>query len=147
MMIQRTSKHSIIATPAGGERIDAVIRGHTVATDQPERAGGTDAGPTPLELMSASLASCIALYVHRHCEAEHLDAAEIAVEVKPFWRDNPGRIARFDVVLHLPSSIPEAERPAIEAVALKCPVHHTLTHNPEITLQMQEFAPAVASAG
>lgn len=144
MILTRTSKHSIVAMPAGGARIAAEIRDHTVLTDQPERGGGTDTAPTPLELLSASLASCIALYVHRYCESHGLDDAELGVEVKPFWRENPGRVARFEVVVHLPASISAEHRAAIEEVARGCPVHNTFTHSPELTLQVREAVEAGA---
>jgi putative redox protein len=146
MPVPRTSKHSVIATPVGGARFSARIRNHSLQTDQPEKLGGTDTAPTPLELLSVSLASCIALYVHRFCEAESLNADDLAVEVKPFWRENPGRVGRFDAVVHIPETIPAAYHAAIEEVARKCPVHHTLSMTPEITVQLQELAlPAMAA--
>jgi putative redox protein len=146
MIIQRSSKHSIVAAPGEGARVSIEVRGHTVETDQPQRMGGTDTAPTPLELVGVSLAGCIALYAGRYCDAESLDADGLAVEVKPFWRDDPGRIARFDVLVHLPDSVPEAHRSGLEEAARKCPVHHTLTYGPEITLQFQELASAGAAA-
>ena len=39
--------------------IESDIRGHKVVIDQPSTGGGTDAGPTPLELLFASLGGCI----------------------------------------------------------------------------------------
>lgn len=39
--------------------IETDIRGHQVLIDQPANAGGSDRGPTPLELVFASLAGCI----------------------------------------------------------------------------------------
>jgi putative redox protein len=119
------------------------LRGHQVLTDQPERAGGTDTAPTPLELLGASLAGCVALYVHRHCEARGLEAEDLEVEVRPFWRENPGRVGRYEVIVHLPEGIPPSFHAGIEEVARSCPVHHTLTAGPEITVQLAA-APAAA---
>ena len=51
-MFTRTTKHSVVATHAGGEAFTVEVRGHTVRTDQPRSACGSDAGPTPLELLS-----------------------------------------------------------------------------------------------
>ncbi|MGC8971484.1 MAG: OsmC family protein [bacterium] len=39
--------------------IEVKAREHTVYVDQPETSGGTNKGPTPLEYLFASLASCI----------------------------------------------------------------------------------------
>lgn len=146
MSAPRTSRHSVVAVPLGGTRISAAVRGHDVRTDQPAKLGGADTAPTPLELLSVSLASCIALYASRFCEAEGLDAGELAVEVKPIWRENPGRVGRFDVIVHLPDGIPPAYHAALAEVARGCPVHHTLTQAPEITLQLQAQATVGAAA-
>jgi putative redox protein len=139
MLTLRTSRHSILATPSGGSRISVAVRDHAVETDQPLKLGGTDTAPTPLELLSASLAGCIALYVSRFCEAEGLEASELVVEVKPFWRED--RIGRFEVGVHVPESVPAHLHGAIEEVARKCPVHHTLAHAPEMSIEVRERTP------
>ena len=138
-MLPRTSRHSVVATHSGGLAFSVSVRDHVVSTDQPSRAGGDDSAPTPLELLSVSLASCIALYVHKFCEAKSLVTSGFAVEVKPLWKEEPGRIARFDVIVHLPDNVPAMLYPAIEEVARTCPVHNTLTHIPEITVELQEL--------
>jgi putative redox protein len=140
----RTSRHSIVATPAGGLRLTTSIREHQVLTDQPQKVGGDDAAPTPLELLGASLAACVALYVKKFCDASGLDADEMGVEVKPFWRDDPGRVGRYDVVVHVPATIPDVYHAEIERVAQTCPVHHTLTHAPEVTTRVQVAIEATA---
>jgi putative redox protein len=109
------------------------VRGHQLLTDQPARLGGTDTACSPLELLGAALSSCVALYVHKYCEAHGLDDTDLAVEVKPFWREDPGRVGRYDVVVHIPESIPVEHHAAIEEAAQNCPVHHTLAHTPELT--------------
>ena len=139
-MIPRTSKHSVVATPIGGLAFSVAVREHIVSTDQPVRSGGIDSAPTPLEILSAALASCIALYVHKYCDAHSLLAIGLAVEVKPLWKESPGRIARFDVLVHLPDGIPASHHAAIDEVARTCPVHNTLTHTPEITVAVRDRA-------
>lgn len=143
-MVPRTSRHSVVATSSGGLAFSVSVRDHVVSTDQPGRAGGDDSAPTPLELLSVSLASCIALYVHKFCETNSLVSNGLAVEVKPLWKEEPGRFARFDVILHVPDTIPALQYTAIEEVAMTCPVHNTLTHTPEIAVRLQEL---VSTAG
>jgi putative redox protein len=145
MIVNRTSRHSVVATPAGGAKLSTSVRDHTVVTDQPLKGGGTDTAPTPLELLSVALASCIGLYVSRFCEDQSLDAADVAVEVKPFWRED--RIGRFEVLVHIPDSVPAHYHDAIGEVARKCPVHHTLAHAPEMVIELREqpLAGAVAA--
>ena len=136
------SRHSIVATPVGGRQYTITVRDHQLLTDQPARAGGADAAPTPLELLGASLSGCVALYAHKYCEAAGIDGSDLAVEVRPFWRED--RIGRFDVLLHLPESIPTEHHAELEVVARNCPVHHTLASAPQITFQLLAVAPAGA---
>lgn len=68
----------------------------------------------------------------------------MAVEVRPFWRESPGRVAPYDIVVHLPETIPAEPHAEIERVAQSCPVHHTLTLAPEITLQLRTPSPVGA---
>jgi putative redox protein len=128
------SRNSLLARPAGGRKIAIAMRDHVVVTDQPERAGGTDTAPTPLELLGAALAGCVALYVQKFCEAEGLSWEGVKVEAKPFWRENPGRVGRYDVTVHLPEGFPHSHRAAVEQAASDCPVHHTLRQMPEIVI-------------
>ncbi|MBT8046109.1 MAG: OsmC family protein, partial [Pontiella sp.] len=39
--------------------IESDVRGHRIVIDQPTSGGGGDTGPSPLELLFASLAGCI----------------------------------------------------------------------------------------
>ena len=135
-MIPRVSKHSVVATHVGGQAFEVSVRSHTVRTDQPVSGGGEDTAPTPLEMMSVALAGCVALYVQRYCTGRGLDARGLAVEVNPVWKPEPGSIGRFDVLLHLPGTIPGQHRDALEQVARTCPVHHTFVHSPEITVRV-----------
>ena len=49
----------IVAVLGPGMRIESQVRNHRVVIDQPKPAGGTDAGPTPLEYQMVALAGCI----------------------------------------------------------------------------------------
>lgn len=44
-------------------RINALVQGHTVVMDVPERVGGTDEGPNPKPLILTALAGCTAMEV------------------------------------------------------------------------------------
>lgn len=133
--VDRTERVTIV-TNEGGLRFTSVIRGHRVPTDQPERGGGTDEAVAPMELLSASLGSCIALYAHQFCVARDLSPAGLRVEVRTETAKAPGRIARFDVTVVLPDDLPAEYLPALERAVRACPVHNTLTHAPEITVDL-----------
>jgi putative redox protein len=125
-----------IITGAGGLRFNTEIRGHTVVTDQPERGGGTDTAPTPLDLLPVALGSCIILYAHQFCATRKISDEGLRVEVRWETASAPKRISRFDVRVILPDDLPEEYRAAIERAVLACPVHNTLAHAPVMNIEL-----------
>ncbi len=57
-------------------------RGHTVVIDGPEKLGGTDAGPRPMEMFLASLASCSAVDVVMILKQQKQPLEDLRIEVK-----------------------------------------------------------------
>jgi putative redox protein len=130
-----------VVTAAGGVRIDAAIRGHTVHTDQPVHAGGADSAVMPLELLAASLGTCVALYAHQFCAKRGIDDDGLRVEVLWEKAEAPRRIRRFDVQVTIPDAVPEHYRPALERAVRTCPVHNTLAHAPEMNIELLTTVP------
>src|SRR5690554_3530556 len=86
----------IVVTHQDGLRFAAQIRQHRLIVDQTEKGGGADTAPTPLELLGASLGSCIALYIHKFLASRGLPTGDVRVEVTTHAMPNPHRVARFD---------------------------------------------------
>jgi len=124
----------------GDVRFTADIRGHKVHVDQPVQAGGADSAPGPLELLPASLGTCVAFFVKQFLAARGVDATGLEVEVGVMGAPNPHRIGRFEVRVVLPGGVPERYRDQVMRVAETCTVHHTLTHRPEIAVILEEGA-------
>jgi uncharacterized OsmC-like protein len=120
------------------DRFDIAIRGHVIHVDQPESDGGTDTAPTPTELFVASLASCVAFYARRYLKRHGLPQAGLAVTAQAESGAKPSRVASVAVTLTLPEGIPADKREALLAVASHCTVHNTLTHPPEVLVQLAE---------
>ena len=95
---------TISVTHAGGVKFAAQIRQHTLMVDQPARGGGEDSAPMPLELLGASLGTCVALYVQQFCQTRSLPYAGMRVEVDPV-RGQSG-IDRFEVRVLMKEAIP-----------------------------------------
>jgi putative redox protein len=122
----------------GNVRFTASIRGHEVPTDQPLHAGGEDSAAMPLELLAASLGTCIALYAHQFCAARGIPDSDLSVEVGYELAKAPKRISRFDIRVLLPADFPEHYRDAVERVVRNCPVHNTLEHMPRINVHLEQ---------
>lgn len=96
---------------------------HVIVTDEPERLGGSDAGPAPHELLAAMLASCIATMVAMYAQKRGWDVGQTAVNVDYDTDSVPRRIT---VDLHLPDDLTPDKRRRLERVAETCPARRSL---------------------
>jgi putative redox protein len=101
------------------------VRRHDVTVDEPAESGGTDAGPSPQELLAASLASCTAVTMEMYAQRKGwtLGDVEVAVDYTPAERGCP---TRFRLTLRLPDDITDEQAERLRVIAAKCPVHRTL---------------------
>jgi len=109
---------------------------HRFAGDEPVAFGGTDTGPSPYDLLLASLGTCtsmtISFYARRrgwplesvtvslhHSKIHAIDCAECETK--------EGKIDRIEREIHLAGSLTEEQRSKLMEIADRCPVHQTLT--------------------
>jgi uncharacterized OsmC-like protein len=131
----------IVVTHEGGVQFAAQVRAHRLLVDQPERGGGADAGPSPIELLGVSLGTCVALYVQQFCQSRGLSHEGMRVEVQQRGAQNPNRIGEFAVRVVLPEGLPAEHVEMLERVARSCPAHNTLVHGAEVTMQVDVGSP------
>lgn len=136
----------MVITHAGGMKFAAQIRGHTLIVDQPARAGGEDSGPMPIELLGASLGTCVALYVQQFLQSRGLPHEGMSVEVQTQGAASPNRIGQFSVDVKVPADLPPHEQEMLERVAASCPAHHTLHLGAIVDIRVAAGA-TVAQAG
>jgi putative redox protein len=104
-------------------RVD--IRQHQVLADEPIDRGGEDDGPTPQELLAASLASCTAITMEMYAKRKGWDIGPIEVECEytPAERGCP---TNFKLMLRFPSDCTQDQVDRLRIIAAKCPIHRTL---------------------
>ena len=106
-------------------RHDVRVRSHTITSDEPAEHGGGDAGPSPQELLAASLASCVAITIEMYEKRKSWDVSGLRVDVEyiPAERGHP---TNFKVVMKMPAHLSEEQTEKLAVIAAKCPVHRTL---------------------
>ncbi len=115
-----------VARRNGGKFTQEVtIRQHELTADEPSDQGGDDEGPSPQDLLAASLASCTAITMEMYANRKGWDVGEVTVSVdyEPAQRGSP---TRFNMVVRMPKELPEDQRQRLMQIAAKCPVHRTL---------------------
>jgi putative redox protein len=105
---------------------------HTLIADEPEERGGADSGPTPMQLLALSLASCAAITLEIYADRKGWDVGRLEIEVD--YELGESQLAtRYDVVLKLPEDLSDDQVERLRAIAAKCPVHRALIGAVEIS--------------
>jgi putative redox protein len=133
----------IVVAHDGGLRFSAQVRSHRLVVDQPRSAGGEDTGPMPIELLGASLGTCIAYYVHRFLLTRELPHVGMRVEVEQHSARNPSRVGEFVARVVLPEPLPTPYLEMLERVVHSCPAHNTLAGATPVSVSIETPAPAV----
>src|ERR671917_902649 len=104
---------------------DVEVRDHHLVADEPVDAGGEDMGPSPQELLAASLASCTAITMEMYAKRKgwNVDGMEVDCDYTPAER---GSATSFKLVMRMPAHLSEEQVERLRVIAAKCPVHRTL---------------------
>jgi len=113
------------STRAGSFKQVVKVRDHQLTADELTNLGGDDAGPSPQELLAASLASCTAITMEMYAERKGWDVGGVEVECT-YTPSERGCPTRFELTLRIPSSLPDEIVNRLQIIAAKCPVHRTL---------------------
>jgi len=128
-------------------RVSVNADGHRMNSDEPEQYGGTDAGPSPYDLLSAALASCTVMTLNMYGRRKRLPLQSVRVDVqhgKVHAKDcldcegSSGQIDRFVRTIHLEGELDEQQRQRMLEIASRCPVHRTLHGEIRIDSKLQD---------
>lgn len=119
---------TVVSTP-DRFRYEIGIRQFQLTADEPIEIGGTDAGPTPTELVFSGLGACKAITLKMYAARKDwpLDAVDAQVEVAQVDRHY-----RVRVQLTLTGDLSEEQRERLLEISNKCPVHKLLAPGAEI---------------
>jgi putative redox protein len=114
-----------IAKQKKGFTHDVGVREHHLLVDEPDGNGGNDLGPSPQELLAASLASCTAITIEMYAKRKgwNVDGLQVDCDYSPAERGAP---TRFELVMRMPPHLTDEQVDRLQVIAAKCPVHRTL---------------------
>lgn len=124
----------IIVTLPGKRRVDALVDGHVVHTDQPVSGGGENSAPSPFNLFLAALGTCAGIFVQGFCAKRELPYENIRLVERVSYKEN-GTLAAVDIDLELPPDFPEKYREAVVRVAQECSVKRAIAAQPHFTVR------------
>lgn len=120
----------------GGAAVDAVFKGHTIHTDQPQRAGGGDTGPAPFDLFLASIGTCAGYYALVFCQQRGLSTDDLKITLGLERDLERPRLSGIKIQVQLPGDFPEKYRAAILRSIDQCAVKRHIIEPPEIVTEI-----------
>ncbi len=138
---------TIRVTHLVSDALQIEIRGHRMMVDQPSK-DKDEAGPTPVELFVASLASCAAFYAERFLRSHGLPYEGLQVECE--WKmraGEPARVGRVEMHVRPPAFVaPELREPFLAAID-RCTVHNSLREPPAVSVDVATLPVAKQPSG
>ena len=111
---------------------------HSWTADEPPASGGGDEGPTPYELLVASLAACTCITLYLYCQHKGIQLAGVSARYEydrthaddcaDCEDDQKGFIDRMSSHVRITGEFDDAQRERLEQIVERCPVHKTLAN-------------------
>jgi putative redox protein len=122
--------------------VQEIVAGrHQLRSDEPEADGGTDAGPTPYDLLLAALGSCTSMTVGMYARRKQWPLTRVTVRLghsRVHARDcavcdrEDAMLTVIDRDVEFEGPLSDAQRERLLAIANRCPVHLTLASRIDI---------------
>jgi putative redox protein len=127
----KRAKHSndveVYAGPEGFLN-QVVARSHHWLADEPTDVGGTDAGPTPYELLLAALGTCTSITMRMYASRKKWPLRDITVHLRHSKTpgDDGKPVDHISREIQMDGDLTDEQRVRMLAIADRCPVHRTL---------------------
>ena len=118
-----------------GFRTELTARSHALLADEPRDVGGTDAGPTPYELLLGALSACMAMTLRMYADRKRwpLERVRVSVRSARSHEKDCEQCESEDVGIHsverrveLTGPLSAEQRARLMQIADRCPVKQTL---------------------
>ncbi len=122
---------------------------HYLTADEPESVGGDDFGPSPYQLLSASLGACTAMTLRMYANRKNWDPGEIMIHLKhdKMYVTDQGESIKegdqsgqkmdvIDRMIEFSEILTEVQKRLLE-IANRCPVHRTLEKSVRINTRLK----------
>ena len=131
-----------------GKRFETFLGRHRIVSDQRTEDGGSDSGPTPPELLLASLGSCAGHYAAEYLRARSLPITGLRVTVSADKGGRPARMGPFRIEVEVAGlDLGIGQREGLARSVKACLIHNTLTAHPVIEVEILRGSKEPGSPG
>jgi Predicted redox protein, regulator of disulfide bond formation len=130
-------------------------RTHSLVADEPLDAGGTDAGPSPYELLLGALAACTAMTVRMYADRKQWPLSDVVVRIRPVrshavdcanCETKDVGVGRLEREVELLGPLTDEQRTRLLYIADRCPVKQTLERGLRVEPAASSALPSTPSA-
>ena len=128
----------ITAEMSENTRVEVTNGRHTWKADEPLEKEGEDTGPTPYELLLASLAACTLITLQLYARHKGITLERVSARYEHQKQDDVDESGRKKVVDVLTSDVKiegefsEAQRERLAQIVSRCPVHKTIENGSRV---------------
>jgi uncharacterized OsmC-like protein len=109
--------------------------GVVIRTAAPVDNQGDGSSFSPTDLAAASLGACMLTLIGIVAKRDGLDLTGLSFRLEKHMASNPRRIGAVPVTIQMPAGLTPDQRKKLEAAALTCPVHKSLSEEVEKPVQ------------
>ncbi len=126
---------------ASGYATQVEARGHALQADESAGAGGTDTGPTPYDLLLASLGTCTAMTLRMYAAGKGWPMTGVTVGLDQDrtpakdCQSETGLVLRITKRIEMTGDLDEQQRARLLEIADRCPAHRSLLSETKIVTE------------
>jgi putative redox protein len=144
---ERPAEGVVIVRGTGEGLAQEIVAGsHRFFSDEPARAGGTDTGPTPYDLLLASLGSCTSMTIAMYARRKQWALQRVTVRLRhsrvhaddcAACETRDARLTVIEREIAVDGTLDADQRARLLAIANRCPVHLTLSSQIDIRTRLE----------
>ena len=140
-----THKQVVARLGQSGYTTDIMAGKHGMIADESEDLGGADFGPSPYELLNASLGACTAMTLQMYARRKkwELDEVQVHLSFSRSYKEDcdhcdvkDRRLEVFDREIEIKGNLDQTQVDRLLEIANKCPVHRTLEASAEVRTKL-----------
>ncbi len=131
----KTDKDVVVQLGDIGYTTEIIAGQHGLLADESEEVGGDDFGPSPYQLLSASLGACTAMTLQMYARRKKWDLKKVSVHLNhgKCYKDDCGnceepksKIDTFVRCIEMEGDLSDEQIKRLLEIADRCPIHRTL---------------------